>query len=133
MKVRRLELKGRNTGLLKEAHISKSCKDKCGYVLISKGYFSRCGDSSPLFGRDEKHYVRNHFLKFKNKIIYALDEFGTNEKGRPVYVGFNWFQHQRFLWMQKEHWFQQESNLRYVVNVIFLIIGAYLGFKGLVK
>ena len=132
MKARRLELKGRNTGKLEEAPITQSCgDDNCGYVNISRGRFSRCGDSSPLIGRTERYYYRNHSLKFKKKIIYGFNEFGTIKEGTLVFVGFNRYQHQRFLWMQGEHWLQKEENIRYIVNVIFLVIGAYLGFKGL--
>jgi len=131
MKVRRLELDGRNTGLLKLAHIANSCKEDCGYVRIRRGGFSRCGNTSPLLGTSDKYYQRNRYLRYQRKIIYSFNEFGNKEKARPVFVAFNWFQHQRFLWIQREHWLQKEENIRYVVNLVFLLIGVYLGLKGL--
>lgn len=131
MKVRILELDGYNTGALRIKKECRNPKSLCAKVKITGGRFYRCDTSSPLVGRVDRYYYRNHSLKYKRKIIYGFNEFGIIEDGTLIFVGFNWFQHQRFLWMQREHWFQRESNLRYVVNIIFLIIGAYLGFKGI--
>lgn len=47
------------------------------------------------------------------------------------HVSFSWREHQTSLWKQKGHWLQKEENVRYIVNVLFLIIGVLIGIKQL--
>ena len=63
-----------------------------------------------------------------NEIIYFFMLFGRKESMSGVHVGFNFWEHQRFLWLQKSHWLQKEENIRYVINVFFLLMGLYVGF-----
>ena len=74
--------------------------------------------------------VDGRFVCLKKR-IYFFNRFGNKDSNTGFHVGFTWLQHQRFLFLQNRHWVQKEENIRYIVNVIFLIIGAYFGFKNL--
>lgn len=87
--------------------------------------------ASPLIRADQKFFHRNLALAYKKKIIYSFYEFGLKEDRTIVLVGFNWLQHQRFLLLQRIHWIQKEENIRYIINIMFLILGAYIGIMKL--
>lgn len=62
---------------------------------------------------------------FDKKYVYWLKYMGTNESF-GIYISLNYIQNQKFLWLQDNHWFQKEDNIRYVINILFLILGCYL-------
>ena len=67
-------------------------------------------------------------IKSLGKFVYFLKFNGVSEThGR--HISLNFIQNQKFLWMQGENWFQKEDNVRYVINILFLIIGCYLAYK----
>jgi hypothetical protein len=80
---------------------------------------------------DKKLYGRIYALEYKNKYIYWFNTFGSESKDHGIHVGLSWWENQRFLWMQNDHWFQKEDNIRYIVNVLFLGLGAWIGIKSL--
>ena len=129
MKVRILELDGYNTGRLKEKKKCNNAKELCGVVKIEKGRFYRCDLSSPLIGKEGRYYHRNHSLKFGKKIIYGFHEFGVVKDGTLLFVGFNFWQHHRFLLKQGDHWFQQEKNIRFIIGIVLTIIGLLIAYK----
>ena len=93
--------------------------------------------SHPLFDDQNKYYKRIYALEFKDKRIYALEfkdkriyyfnSFGKIGPNYGFHVGFNFAENQKFLWLQGSHWLQKEENIRYCINIIFLIIGLVLG------
>jgi hypothetical protein len=123
MKIQMLECTLKNSGKLSLVN------DR--YVEIKKGRFLESGTSHPLYSENEKYFKRVRCLEYFKKRIYFFNRFGNKENNAGFHVGFTWFQHHQFLLLQKRHWIQKEENIRYVINVIFLFIGAYIGFKNL--
>jgi len=123
MKIQMLECALKNSGKLSLVN------DR--YVEIKKGRFLESGTSHPLYLENEKYFKRVHCLEYFKKRIYFFNRFGNKENNAGFHVGFTWFQHHQFLLLQKRHWIQKEENIRYVINVIFLFIGAYIGFENL--
>lgn len=77
---------------------------------------------------DEKFYKRIHSLEFNFYRVYYLNTFNSNDGKCGFHIGLNFWQNQQFLFLQNEHWFQKEENIRYVVNILFLTGGLILGF-----
>ena len=71
---------------------------------------------------------------FEQKHTYFLFRFGErlNNNGKKSndgeHIKLNWYQNQKFLLLQNKHWFQQEGNIRYIINLIFLTGGLILAF-----
>ncbi len=86
-------------------------------------------NSNPLYDEDNKYYKRIYSLEYNNKIIYYFKLFGNKESKFGYHVGFNFWEHQQFLWLQNQHWLQKEENIRYCVNVLFLLIGVCISFS----
>lgn len=101
------------------------------FIEIKKGRFIDNNTSHPLYAENEKYFKRIYCLEYYKKRIYFFNRFGIKDSNTGFHVGFTWLQHQRFLFLQNRHWIQKEETIRYVINVIFLIIGAYIGFKNL--
>ena len=102
------------------------------WIEIKKGRYIQDGTSHPLRSGNEKLYMRIYGLEYKNKRIYWFDTFGKHSTQHGYHVGFSWWQHNRFLWFQKEHWLQKEESIRYIVNILFLVLGAIIGIKQMV-
>jgi len=101
------------------------------FISIKKGRYVYKSTSHPLYTEKENYFAKVYCLEYLKKRIYFFNRFGKNDNNNGFHVGFTWLQHQQFLLLQNRHWFQKEKNIRYIVNVIFLIIGAYLGFENL--
>lgn len=123
MEIATLEIKEPNSGLLSFDSIkSNTLRIKRGRYIDIKNNLSH-----PLFDEQNKYYKRIYALEFKDKKIYYFNSFGKIDTNHGFHVGFNFAEHQKFLWLQGRHWLQKEENIRYCVNVIFLIIGLVLG------
>jgi hypothetical protein len=140
MKVQALEVDGANSGKMRlksgmtNSQVGNQIVAKrvdIDWIEIKKGRYIQNDTSHPLRLTDEKLYGRIYALEYKNKYIYWLNTFGAKSKDHGVHIGLSWCENQRFLWMQNDHWFQKEDNIRYIVNVLFLIIGAWIGIKSL--
>jgi hypothetical protein len=97
-------------------------------ILIELGCYIDACVSYPLI------LNRNHSIGYNNRsYIYDFKRFGNDKTENPAYdfLKFNFYNHQKFLFIQNKHWLQKEENIRYIVNVVFLIIGAYIGLKKL--
>ncbi len=125
MKIKCLKSKEPNSGVLEQME----SRNKLVFVEIKKGRYIYQETSHPLRSRENYFYSRVYCLEHKNDIIYWLDTFGKNDNHHGFHIGFTWKQHQKFLWMQNEHWFQKEDNIRFIVNVLFLILGVIIAFK----
>jgi hypothetical protein len=133
------ELKGElNTGMLepcsgikteKIENGTRSTRAECSWITIKKGRYELNGISHPLRAGNEKFYKRMYGLHYKNRKVYWLETFVSHSSSSGYHVSFNWREHQIFLWSQGEHWLQKEENIRYIVNVIFLVLGVIIGFK----
>jgi hypothetical protein len=123
MRIQVLECKEKNSGKL------TPFEDR--YIEIKKGRYVDFDTSHPLYVENEKYFKRVYCLEYFRKRIYYFNRFGNNDINTGFHVGFTWLQNQRFLFLQNRHWVQKEENIRYIVNVIFLIIGAFFGFKNL--
>jgi hypothetical protein len=123
MEIETLEIKEPNSGLLFFDKIkSKSLIIKKGRYIDKKNNLSH-----PLFDEQNKYYKRIYALEYKNKKIYYINTFGKIDNNHGFHVGFDFAQHHKFLWLQGSHWLQKEENIRYCVNIIFLITGLVLG------
>jgi hypothetical protein len=98
-------------------------------IIIRKGRYLQGDVSHPLRFGEEKYYTRKYGLKYKRKKVYWLNRYASPSEETGIHVAFSKWQHQRFLWLQGSHWFQKEENIRYIVNVIFLIIGVLISLK----
>lgn len=124
MEIATLEIKEPNSGLLIiDSKKSITLRIKRGRYIDKKNNLSH-----PLFDEQNKYYKRIYALEFKDKKIYYFNSYGKIDPNHGFHVGFNFAQHQKFQWLQGCHWLQKEENIRYCVNIIFLIIGLVLGF-----
>lgn len=123
MEIATLEIKEQNSGLL--------CYDsiKSNTLIIKRGRYidKKNSLSHPLFDEQNKYYNRIYALEFNDKKIYYINSFGKIDTNHGFHVGFNFAEHQKFLWFQGSHWLQKEENIRYCVNIIFLILGLVIG------
>lgn len=123
MEVATLDIKEPNSGLLFfDTKKSKTLIIKKGRYIYKKNNLSH-----PLLDEQNKYYKRIYALEYKNKKIYYFNTFGKIDNNHGFHVGFNFAQHHKFLLLQGNHWLQKEENIRYCVNIIFLIIGLVLG------
>jgi hypothetical protein len=125
MKVTCLKLSGANSEILEP--VKKGAKFE--YLEIKKGRYIYKNHSEPLMNNEEYCYKRVYCLEHKKEIIYWLSRGGVVSNSNGTHVGFSWSQYQRFLWMQNSHWIQKESNIRYVINIMFLIKGLFIAIK----
>lgn len=86
---------------------------------IHNGYYTMYNYDWPL------EYKREYFYKVNNKYIYTVLD---KSNGTEFRIALNWFENQRFLFVTRKHWILKEENIRYVINIIFLIIGVVFGF-----
>lgn len=74
-------------------------------------------------------------VAFENKNVYFLhrfgDDSGTHHSG--YYISLTFFENQRFLFMQNSHWIQKEENIRYIINILFLLAGLSIGILNYFK
>jgi hypothetical protein len=114
-----------NTGLLKPVKSGTEFE----YVKLKKGRYIYKNHAHPLRSQEEFYYRRVFCLEHKNEKIYWLDTFGKRSGNHGIHIGLSWTQHQLFLWKQNTHWLQKEDNIRYLINILFLIIGVIIAFK----
>lgn len=123
MKIKILEPDEQHNGKLKLSS-TEFLEIKCGGYLVE-------GESYPLVSEKEKYFQRIYHKKYHNKSIYLLNRFGKIDDSDGYYIGLNSWEKQIFLWLQQKHWLQKEENIRYIVNLVFLVIGAYVALKKL--
>lgn len=140
MKIKALIPDGSNTGKLKyksgmnsvtNGEVTTSTRSEFDIIQIKRGRYIHNGVSHPLMSDNENYYQRIYALEFEKRIIYYLNTFGKKDNQHGIYIGVNWSENQKFLWLQKKHWLQREENIRYVVNVLFLLLGAYIGVNNM--
>lgn len=123
MKKKTLESCGTNSGKVDyNPKTSREMEIKRGKYSFGNGFVH------PLFNGEDKYFKRIDSLEMDSKVIYYFMLFGKKESVSGVHIGFNFWEHQRFLWLQNSHWLQKEENIRYVINVFFLLMGLYVGF-----
>lgn len=120
-------LKGDFTAYNEEGKLT-SYKVSDNYIDILNYRYVHKNISHPLRSGEERYFKRVHCLEYKNRIVYFLGRFGT-EKPLGCHIGLTRFENQRFLWKMGDHWLLQEKNIRYLVNLIFLILGVYISFR----
>jgi hypothetical protein len=99
-------------------------------IEIKKGRYILNDTSHPLYSDKELYFKRIYCLEFKNKKIYFLNTYGKiDNHGR--HIALSKWQNHRFLWLQNKHWLQKEENIRYLINLLFLILGAYIAIKNM--
>lgn len=103
-------------------------------IEIKRGRFIKDDISHPLFTEKEKYFSKMYSFEYKKKHIYFLNYFGRNEpSARGIHIGLTYWQNNRFLWLQNKHWLQKEESIRYIVNIIFLIIGVFISIMSIYK
>ncbi|WP_396167736.1 hypothetical protein [Flavobacterium sp.] len=101
-------------------------------IEIKKGRYILNDTSHPLYSDKELYFKRIYCLEFKNKKIYFLNYYGNTEHPvKGIHIGLTKWQNHKFFWIQNKHWLQKEENIRYLVNVLFLILGAYIAIKNI--
>lgn len=81
-----------------------------------------------LFCLIDRNYIWERFYPIRvhsvnRKRVYMIK---NPLKKYGHYISLTFLQHQRFLFIQRKHWLQQENNIRYIINIIFLLAGLYL-------
>ena len=110
---------GSNTGRLKKSQ---------RLIQIKRGSWCR-------FDKDTQNCKDVHKLTieknsyFRDKYVYLLKRYGS--KDGINYISLNFFENQRFLLIQQNHWLQQEKNIRYLISLVFLTIGVVLAYLNL--
>ena len=66
-----------------------------------------------------------------SKYVYFLKKNIGGKQGYRISLSF--WQNQKFLFIQNKHWLQKEENIRYVINILFLISGITLGILNYFK
>ncbi|OCB75152.1 hypothetical protein [Flavobacterium crassostreae] len=103
-------------------------------IEIKRGRFIKEGFSHPLFTEKESFFSKIYCLEYKKKHVYFLNYFGRNESpAKGIHIGLNNWENNKFLWMQNKHWLQKEESIRYIVNVLFLIIGICISIISIYK
>jgi len=64
-----------------------------------------------------------HIINAKNPHIYRINDNRTTYQ----YIQLSFIENIKFRYIQKILWIQQEQNLRYIVNILFLTLGI-IGF-----
>jgi hypothetical protein len=101
-------------------------------ITIKRGrYIENDGTSHPLYIENDKFFKQIDALSFNKKHIYYITRFGQKESQHGFHIGLSFMENQKFLWLQNKHWLQKEENTRYLINLLFLILGVYIGFKNL--
>jgi hypothetical protein len=127
LEVKTLQLIEPNTGRLELNELnSKSISIKRG-----RFEFTETNESHPLYDEENKYFKRIYCLEYRKNKIYCLNLYGKKDSVNGYHIGLNYFQFNKFLWLQKQHWFQKEENIRYCINIVFLIIGLWLSIKKL--
>ncbi|MBC7846602.1 MAG: hypothetical protein H7Y10_08930 [Flavobacterium sp.] len=127
MKIQVLRSKEVNTG-----HLTNLFPGEI--IEIKKGRYIKDDVSHPLFTEKENYFSKVYCLEYKKKHIYFLNYFGNNRLPiKGIHIGLTNWQNHRFLWMQNKHWLQKEESIRYIVNIIFLIIGVLIGIINMYK
>jgi hypothetical protein len=68
-------------------------------------------------------------IAFENNNVYFLKIFDNGDKNsHGKHISLTFWQNQKFLYLQKKNWIQKEENIRYIINILFLIGGLTLGF-----
>ena len=87
------------------------------FIIIKNNYFyDENNDWQPL--------VYEQLKSFDKKYVYYLKFMGVSEN-HGIKISLNYIQNQVFLWLQGNHWLQKEENLRYLINLLFLIAGIW--------
>lgn len=140
MKVKALTNDGNNTGKLKYqiGIIPNNAKDskpptrpEFDIIEIKKGRYIQAGISHPLVTDKQVYFERVYCFEHEEKNIYRLYPFGKIDSLNGFYVALNGMEKQRFLWLQGKHWLQKEENIRYIVNIVFLIIGTCIAIHNM--
>lgn len=140
MKIKALQPDGSNNGKLKfrtgtlsttNGDVVTHSKTEFDLIEIKKGRYIQSGISHPLVSEKENYFQRMYCFDHENKNIYYLNSFGKIDSNHGIHIALTWFETQKFLWLQNKHWLQKEESIRYVVNVMFLILAAYISLKKL--
>jgi hypothetical protein len=138
MKIKVLEPDGSNNGKLKERLGSVTTTDGAStttyktasdWLVVKRGRYVHQITSHPLMSGDELYFKRVYAFETSKKYVYWLSMFGNKDSNSGLHIALNRWQHQRFLWMQDKNWLQKEENIRYLVNLVFLVIGVWLSVK----
>jgi hypothetical protein len=113
-----------NTGKLISSSVDKT-------IEIKKGRYIHDEISHPLYSENEFYFKRIYCLEFKNKKIYYLNTFGKTDRDLGFHIALSKWQNHKFLWLQNRHWLQKEENIRYLVNLLFLVLGAYIAIRNM--
>lgn len=117
------------SGMTTEKEGNNSKQTRFNWIEIKRGRYIKDGISHPLRNSEERLYKRIYCLEHEGRKVYWLSSFGETSMDHGWHVSFSKLEHHRFLWKQNDHWLQKENNIRYIINIIFLVIGVYIGLK----
>lgn len=82
--------------------------------------------------RYEFIFDRVHSLEKNNdEYIYSYLILGFGQQ--RGYIKLDFGENIEFLFLQKSHWLQKEENIRYIINILFLLGGITIGFLNYFK
>lgn len=88
-------------------------------LIIHNGFYEHIPDN--LRSKDRK------FLKtFQIETIdrkYNYDEKYVYEINGTYIISLSWFDNHKFLFLQRKHWLQKEENIRYIINILLIVVG----------
>ena len=87
----------------------------CFCILNNKWY------QSTLYENYDKKNI------FNKKNIFWLKTLSNT----GIHIRVNWWNKQKLYLMYNNHWFQQEKNIRYIINIIFLLFGLIIGIMNI--
>ena len=117
MDVKKYVLDGVNTGKLKQTNEK--------IIIKPRRWVTKDGKSYPMKSSAP--------ISFENKNVYFLPYPNENNTIKGVHISLNFWQKQKFLFLQKAHWLQKEENIRYIINMLVLISTVVVGVLNYLK
>jgi hypothetical protein len=109
------------------------CFETSEKIQIKRGRYIYNKTSHPLYIKNEALFYKVYSLEFKNQNVYWFPIFGVDDRNSGFHISLNFWENQKFLFLQRKHWLQKEENLRYIVNILFLVGGFILGILNFIK
>lgn len=114
-----------NFGKLDVGHTNDIEISKYGWVYL-KNKDSKDGRLNPI---NYEYNIASWTLEDKllnNNNVFIVKIVSTDHKHFLHLKGFNKL---KFLYFNKSLWIQKEENIRYIINILFLVLGSYLAYK----
>lgn len=103
-----------------------------GIITVNKHCVKNLNHNGLNFNKSLFNFNR-HYLNEVGDLIIVLKIINTfNDTEKYIYINTNKEKNinKKILkWYCGLYWIQKEENIRYIVNILFLILGCYLAYK----